>query len=352
MTRHFATAGLLAAPRAVVAAVAVVTLTGLTVAAQSPSGGKSPRTSWGHPDLQGVWASNSATPMERPKELEGRKLLTDDELRSLRKNAAELFDGESDAAFGDSVFVNALKGSKDFKSNDGGTGNYNHFWLVERTFDNRTSLITDPPDGRLPPMTADARARQAETAERRRLHPADGPEDRNLGERCIGSGVPMIGRGYNSNYQILQTPDHVVIHLEMMHDTRIIPLDGRAHTSQALGEYLGNSRGRWDGDTLVVETKNFKGSRRGGASGGMHLTERFTRVGQNALQYEYTVNDPATYTKPYTAVIPMSPSPGSGKIYEFACHEGNHGMLGILSGHRAQEKAGAEGARKSSQQQQ
>jgi hypothetical protein len=338
--RFLATAGVLGA---------VIVAAGMTVAAQAPAAGKGKKTAWGHPDLQGVWASNSATPLERPKELEGRKTLTEQELASLRKNAADLFDGETDAAFGDSVFVNALKGSKDFKSNDGGTGNYNHFWLVDRTFDNRTSLITDPPDGRLPAMTAEGRARQTEAAERRRLHPADGPEDRSLGERCIGSGVPMTGRGYNSNYQILQTPDHVVIHLEMMHDTRIVPLDGRPHVGQRIGGYLGDSRGRWEGDTLVIETTNFKGNRRG-ASGGT-LTERFTRVANDALHYEYTVNDPTTYTKPYTAMIVMTPAPGSGKIYEFACHEGNHGMLGILSGHRAQEKAAGDAARKSSQQQ-
>jgi hypothetical protein len=197
-------------------------------------------------------------------------------------------------------------------------------------------------------MTPEAQQRQAAAAERRRSHPADGPEDRSLGERCIGGGVPMTGRGYNSNYQILQTPDYIAIHMEMMHDARIIPLDGRPHLPKSMRSYMGDSRGRWEGDTLVIETANFNGNGRGQTGAALHLTERITRLGKNSLRYEYTVNDPGTYTKPYTAAIPMTPAPGSGKIYEFACHEGNHGMLGILSGHRAQEKAAAEVARKKS----
>jgi hypothetical protein len=214
---------------ALAVAIAVALLASVTLAGQAPApatnGSSQFRTAWGHPDLQGVWASNSATPLERPKALEGKKVLTDAELVALEQAARELFDGDTDAAFGDSVFEAALSKATQFKSNDGGTGNYNHFWLVERNFDNRTSLIIDPPDGRLPPMTDEARKRQAAASEYRKLHPADGPEDRGLGERCIGAGVPMTGRGYNSNYQILQTPTHVAIYLEMMHDARIIPLD-------------------------------------------------------------------------------------------------------------------------------
>jgi hypothetical protein len=328
----------------VAAVIAVALLATVPVAGQAPpaatNGSSQFRTAWGHPDLQGVWASNSATPLERPKALAGKQFLSREELAALEQAARELFDGETDAAFGDSVFEAALNKAKEFKSNDGGTGNYNHFWLVERNFDNRTSLIVDPPDGRLPPLTAEAQQRQAQAAERRKLHPADGPEDRNLGERCIGSGVPMTGRGYNSNYQILQTPNHVVIHMEMMHDTRIVPLDGRPHVGKSINGYLGDSRGRWEGNTLVVETTNFHPNRAVGPSGGARttLTERFTRVDAKTLQYEYTVNDPSTYTRPYTAMIRMAPAPGSGRIYEFACHEGNQGMVGILSGHRAQER--------------
>jgi hypothetical protein len=326
--------------------IAVVLLASVPLAGQAPAaatnGSSQFRTAWGHPDLQGVWASNSATPLERPKALAGKQYLTPAELAALEQAARELFDGDTDAAFGDSVFEAALTKATQFKSNDGGTGNYNHFWLVERNFDNRTSLIVDPPDGRLPPMTEEARKRQVEAAAYRKLHPADGPEDRGLGERCIGAGVPMTGRGYNSNYQILQTPTHVAIYMEMMHDTRIIPLDARPHVSKDILGYLGDSRGRWEGNTLVVETTNFtpkRGQGFRGTSATMHLTEKFRRIDGGTLEYEYTVNDPSTYTRPYTAMIRMSPAPGSGKIYEFACHEGNHGMEGILAGHRAQEKA-------------
>ncbi len=326
------------------AVIAIVALASAPVMGQAPAPAAKTatqlRTAWGHPNLQGVWASNSATPLERPKILAGKQVLSDAELAALKEAAAELFDGDTDAAFGDSVFEAALSKAKTFTSRDTGTGNYNHFWLVERNFDNRTALIVDPPDGRLPPMTPEGLKRQTEAADRRRFHPADGPEDRNAGERCLGGGVPMIGRGYNSNYQILQTPDHVVIHMEMMHDTRIIPLDGRPHLGKSVSGSLGDSRGRWEGDTLVVETVNLGRSRgASGSSSSMRLTERFKRAGATMLEYEYTVNDPATYTKPYTAMIRMTPTPGSGRIYEFACHEGNHGLVGILSGHRAQERA-------------
>ena len=347
MRRHVLSIG------GVVAAIAFVLLASLPMAGQAPPTARANdssglRTAWGHPDLQGIWASNSATPLERPKALAGKQFLTQAELTALEQAARELVDGDTDAAFGDSVFEAALNKAHEFKSNDGGTGNYNHFWLVERNFDNRTSLIVDPSDGRLPPLTAEGQQRQAAAAERRKLHPADGPEDRNLGERCIGAGVPMTGRGYNSNYQILQTPTHVAIHMEMMHDTRIIPLTGQPHVGKSIVGYLGDARGRWEGNTLVVETTNFnprKGTSAGGGSPAMHLVEKFTRIDGKTLQYEYTVNDPSTYTRPFTAMIRMSPAPGSGKIYEFACHEGNSGMVGILAGHRAQEKAARSGSR-------
>jgi hypothetical protein len=327
--------------RASIGSLVTVTVGVLVVAASlSGQSSRAQRTPWGHPTLQGIWASNSATPLERPKSLAGRARLSAEEVVALEKAAAELFEGDTDAAFGDSVFEAALAKQQGFKSSDGGTGNYNHFWLVERTFDNRTSLIVDPPDGRLPAMTPEARARQQQGTESRRLHPADGPEDRSLGERCITGTLPMTGRGYNSNYQILQTPDHVVIHMEMMHDTRIVPLDGRPHLSPTLRGFMGDSRGRFEGDTLVIETRNLRASRNArGPAEQMTLVERFTRVDADTLHYQFTVDDPGTYTKPWTAMIPMKPAPGTGRIYEFACHEGNHGMLGILAGHRAQEAA-------------
>ncbi|MQA30567.1 MAG: hypothetical protein GEU82_12155 [Luteitalea sp.] len=299
-----------------------------------------PRTADGRPDLSGVWSHNAATPFERPKELEGRELLTDAEVAILKKNATELFNGATDAAFGDEVFIAALKEAKDHKSYDTEVGNYNHFWIVDREFDNRTSLIVDPPDGRLPPLTAEAKERNAAAAEYSRVHYADGPED--VPHNCYGGNVPLLGAGYNNYYQILQTPTNVAIHMEMMHDTRIVPVDGQAKLSDTIRQRLGSARGRWEGDTLVVETTNFRGNRRGsgrGNSATSHLTEKFTRVNASTLKYEVTVNDPATYTKPWTAVLYWK-AEQKARIYEFACHEGNESMAGTLSGYRAQEKAG------------
>jgi hypothetical protein len=296
--------------------------------------------------LSGVWSHNAATPFERPKELEGREFLTDAEVAVLKKNAAELFNGATDAAFGDEVFIAALKEAKTHKSYDTQVGNYNHFWIVDREFDNRTSLIVDPPDGRLPALTPEAKERNAAAAEYRRLHPADGPED--VPHNCYGGTVPLVGAGYNNYYQILQTPTDVAIHMEMMHDTRLVPLDGREKLPDSIRQRLGSSRGRWEGDTLVVETTNFRGTRRGGGgargtSATAHLTEKFTRVNATTLKYEVTMNDPATFTKPWTAVLFWKAEP-EAKIYEFACHEGNESMAGTLSGERAMEKAAKKGS--------
>src|SRR4051812_15551756 len=334
---------------ALAAVIAVVSFSAGTVAGQT--GYNPPRTADGRPDLSGVWSHNAATPFERPKELEGRALLTDAELTQLKKNAAKLFNGETDAAFGDSVFLAALKESSDFKSTDTQTGNYNHFWLVDREFDNRTSLIVDPPDGRLPALTADAQKKQAEAAEYRRAHYADGPED--VPHNCYGGSLPMLGAGYNNYYQIAQSAESVGILMEMMHDVRIVSLDGREPLPSTIQQRLGSSRGRWDGDTLVIETTNFKDNVRAGGAGGRgttsttRLTEKFTRTSASTLKYEVTVNDPARYTKPWTAVLYWKAEP-KDQIFEFACHEGNEAMAGTLSGYRAQEREAAEAAKKGS----
>jgi hypothetical protein len=304
-----------------------------------------PRTADGRPDLTGVWSHNAATPFQRPKELEGRELLTDAEVAVLKKNAAQLFNGATDAAFGDEVFLAALKEAQTHKSSDTQVGNYNQFWIVDREFDNRTSLIVDPPDGRLPALTAEAKRRNEEAAEYSRVHYADGPED--VPHNCYGGSVPLLGAGYNNYYQILQTPTDVAIHMEMMHDTRIVPLDGRPQLPDTIRLRFGSPRGRWEGDTLVVETTNFRGSRRGGGRGNSatsHLTEKFTRMNASTLKYEVTVNDPATFTKPWTAVLYWKAEP-TAQIYEYACHEGNESMAGTLSGYRAQEKAAKTGSR-------
>ena len=214
-----------------------------------------PRTLNGQPDLQGVWANNVATPMERPTELAERQFLTDEEVAALETQATELFDGNGAAAFGDSVFLAALAEVQEYESTDGQTGNYNSFWLVDRDFDNRTSLITDPPDGRLPPVTSEAETKAAAATAARQQPPA-GPEDLTVALRCITPGVPNLFAGYNSYYQIVQTPGYVAIATEMYHDVRVIPLDGRPHLSPALRQWNGDSRGHWEGDTLVVDTTN------------------------------------------------------------------------------------------------
>ena len=333
--------------RTFVTACAMVVVFALVSLAAVPAAGQAgswevPRTADGHPDLQGVWANNNVTPLQRPEILAGRETLTDEELAALKARASELFSTESDdAAFGDSVFAAALAEADSFSSRDSGTGNYNHFWLVERDWNNRTSLVVNPPDGRIPPRTEAGAARVDERAAARRRH-AQGPEDRSLGERCISWGVPRLGAGYNSYSQIFQSANHVVVYMEMG-GSRVISLDGGPHISEHIRLQHGNPRGHWDGDTLVVETTNYAPtSYFMGSSDNLHLIERFTRVGEDVLQYEVTVIDPTTWTAPWTAMIPLRRSPDA--IYEYACHEGNIGMAGIMSGARALEKAEAESA--------
>ena len=305
-----------------------------------------PRTADGHPDLQGFWANNSATPLERPKELAGRESLTDAEVAALRKKAAELFHGQGDAAFGDTLFqtvwanVNGTK--KGFKSTDGGTGDYSSVWNDERDWDNRTSLITDPPDGHLPPMTPEAqKIREANAAARER--PAAGPEDRALQERCITYGSPQLVAGYQSYYQIVQTPKSVVIMTEMIHDARAIQLNAGPHLPSAVHQWFGDSRGHWEGDTLVVDTTNYKPrSFMSVSSEKLHVIERFSRSAPEILKYEITIDDPGTWTKPWSLMIPLRQS--AKPVYEYACHEGNEGMIGILKGARAEERAAASGS--------
>lgn len=349
----------LASMAALAVAIAVVLLATVPVAGQAAPAAKAktaadkawtpPRTADGHPDMQGIWSHNAATPLERPKELAGRQFLTDEELATLKKNAAKLFgDDAGDAAF-DRVFVAALTNKK--YTNDDGVGNYNQFWLVDKEFDNRTSLIVDPADGRIPALTKEGQKRRSAAAERRRLHPYDRPEDIALGLRCITGNVPMLGAGYNNYYQIFQAPGYVAINLEMRHDARMIPTDGRPHSPSNIRQWLGDSRGHWEEDTLVVDTTNFmdRGEQGGGfraGSGSAHVTERFTLVGPKTLKYEVTMNDPETYEKPWTAVLYWKST--TDLIYEFACHEGNYAIANTLSGARFKEKAAEEAAIKGS----
>jgi len=317
-------------------------------AAPSSKTWTAPRTRDGQPDLQGVWANNSATPLERPKALADRQFLTDEEVGRLKAKAGELFNGEGDAAFGDEIFVAALSGRENYVADsfDKGTGNYNSFWLVDRDFDNRTSLIMDPADGRIPPLTAQAQQRTAaQAAASRGPGLFDSAEDRPLSERCITFGMPDLLAGYNSYYEIVQTPGYVAIATERIHDVRIIPLDGRPHVPQGVRFWNGDSRGHWEGDTLVVDTTNFsKKTDFRGSSENLHMVERITRKGPNSLEYQVTLSDPTTWTKSWTLMIPLRKS--TDTLYEYACHEGNYAIAGVLAGARAQEKTGAANQRK------
>jgi len=295
-----------------------------------------PRTTDGHPDLQGIWGNNSITPLERPDALSSKETLSAEELARVEATANRLFALDAgDAAFGDEFFNVALTEPDQFSSSDSGTGNYNQFWLVEREFNNRTSLIIDPSDGKLPPTTSAERMAATRRASNRGK-PAAWTNDRGLSERCITFGLPNLLAGYNSYYQIFQTADHIVIEQELIHTTRIIPLDGSNHVNHSIKQWHGDSRGRWEGDTLIVETIHFSPqSDFRGAHENLLLTERFTRVGQEQLQYEFTVDDPTTWTAPWTAVVPWTRT--NDPIFEYACHEGNIGMEGILAGARADE---------------
>ena len=303
-----------------------------------------PRTADGHPDLQGFWANNNATPLERPKELAGREYLTDEEVAALKKKATELFSGNGDAAFGDNLFQTVfdnVKGTKKgFKSVDGETGDYSSVWNDVRDWSNRTSLITDPPDGKIPPLTAEGKKRRDENAAARQ-HPAATPADRALQERCITYGSPQLVAGYQSYYQIVQTPKSVVVMTEMIHDVRSIPLDAGPHIPSAVRQWFGDSRGHWEGDTLVVDSTNYKlRSFMSISSEKLHVIERFSRTADDTLSYAITIDDPGTWTKPWSLMIPLKRSPKP--VYEYACHEGNIGMVGILAGARAEEAAGSQ----------
>ncbi len=298
---------------------------------------QTPRTSWGHADLSGTWSTATITPLERPAELAGKASFT----------AAEAADYER---------VVVERTNRDQRPDDAAADvarAYNDFWWDSGTRvvpTRRTSLVVDPPDGRVPALTTAAQQRQAALAEARQLRgPADHPEDRNLWERCLTRGLPtaMLPQVYNNNYQIVQTTDHVVILAEMIHDARVIPLDGRPHLPAHLRAWMGDSVGRWDGDTLVVETTNFtdKTNYRG-ATDQLRLVERFTRTAQDILTYRVTVHDPSTFTQPWTIELPVRRS--DGEIYEYACHEANYGLEGILRGHRAEERVAAEAAAKKS----
>jgi hypothetical protein len=308
--------------RSIAVALSIASMSFLVVSAQPRS---IPRTPDGRPDLQGIWDFRTITPLERPAQFAGKETLTAEEAVALEQRTAE--------------------NRVDRAPRAGDPGTYNQFWFdfgTKVAGHKRTSLLVDPPDGRLPPLTPDAEKRAAERTERIR-QPAAGPEDRPLWERCIlgfNSGPPMMPSGYNNNVQMIQTRDHVAIVTEMVHDARIVPLDGRPH--HAIRQLMGNSRGRWEGDTLVIETRSFTKQGTGTISlrsvtdEQLRLVERFSLADPDTLVYEFTVDDPTIWTKPWTAVVPMQRSQEA--IFEYACHEGNLGMVGILAGARQDEK--------------
>jgi hypothetical protein len=310
----------------------------IAAAPRSQSRAASTRTPENHPDLQGVWVNKSVTPLERPKTLEGKPFLTDAELAVLKTRAARLFDvnGDGDFAGGDDLFLAALTNPERF-TNPNATGGIDG--MVDREWEHRTSLIVDPPDGRIPPLTSDAqRRRSAATAAAR---PA-GPEDLSNVVRCLTFGMPRLGgnaASYNGYYQIVQTAGYVVMLSEVIHEARVIPLDGRPHLPPGVRRWQGDSRGRWDGHTLVVDTTNFSPkSNFMGSAEHLHVVERFTAAAPDTIDYEITLDDPATWTKAWTALIHLKRS--QDKIYEYACHEGNFSTLtGILAAARAAEKS-------------
>ena len=318
---------------------------GATPAAAQTPAYKAPRTADGHPDLQGVWDFRTLTPLERPVELGTKAFFTDEEAAKFEKDENRRQNRDlSDAERGNVLYP------------AGAVSPYNEIWYDRGNKvvgSKRTSLIVDPPNGRLPAMTpegkkrADLRAAEQRETQLGRPH-ADSWEDRPLQERCIvglNAGPPMTPGAYNNNVQLFQTPQYVVILNEMVHDARIIPLDGRPHGH--LRQWKGDSRGHWEGNTLVVDTTNFKRETSlPNSSANTHLIERFTRTDANTLLYEFTVDDPTMWTRPWTAAVPMRKS--TDPIYEYACHEGNYAMASILAGARAAEKAAEEAAKKGS----
>jgi len=290
---------------------------------------QAPRASQAPRDLDGVWSFATLTPFERPADLAGKAAFTPEEARafvadSLARNDRDRRDG--------GAATDAARGVADFWF-DRGTG----VASLDGTL--LTSLVIDPPDGRVPPLTSEARARNAARNADNRDHPADGPENRSLQERCLAfnAGPPINIGPYNNFVQLFRMPNAFVIYTEMIHDARIVWMDGRPHLPPSMQQWLGDSRGRWEGNTLVVDTTNFTGKTSFRGSGeALHLVERFTRVDADTVRYEFTVDDPSTFTKPWTAVLPMTKS--SERIYEYACQEGNYALPDILRGARYQEK--------------
>ena len=320
---------------ALAALIAVVSLLPVPLAGQAPAAAWTPpRTPWNEPDLQGIWDFATITPLERPSELAGKEVFTEEEAAEFERQTLERRNQDRRDGGAQADVARA----------------YNQFWWDYGTKvigTKRTSLIVDPPDGKIPPLTPEGQKRaEARDAIRGRL--AEGPEDRSLAERCIlgfNAGPPMAPSAYNNNVQIFQIPGYVVLLNEMVNDARIVSLNGRPHLPPDIRQWKGDSRGRWQGDTLVVDTSNFRDETNfRGASRNLQVVERFTRIDAHTLLYEFTVEDPTTWTRPWSAAVPMKKT--DGPIFEYACHEGNYGMFNLLAGARAEEKASEAAAKK------
>jgi len=289
------------------------------------------RTADGQPDLQGFWTNTTYVPLERPKNVT-KEFYTKEEVAENIKHAAATEEEQTEPGTVADVHYDFTQFGLDRSQGP-------------LALNLRTSLIVDPPDGRIPPMTAEGLRRAAERAEsRKRLGPLDAAQGQPLSVRCIimdRIGPPMLAGAYNNNYQIVQTPGYVMILVEMIHDVRIIPLDGRPQLPASVRQWTGSYRGRWEGDTLVVESTNFNGKNPfQGSSENLRLTERFTRVDENTIRYQFTIDDPSTWTRPWSAEVPWAKT--IGPLFEHACHEGNYGLGNILAGARAEERRAAE----------
>jgi hypothetical protein len=332
----------LVATAALITAAAPLAGQGRTAPQESrPSAARTavPRTPWGAPDLHGVWSFATVTPLERPQGVAGEFL-----------TAAEIQETERRAVVAATDEARGADAARDV------AGAYNDFWWDRgtRVAGRRSSLIREPKNGRLPPLTPEAR-KWADSPEARIVQqtrsgnlPASSYEDTDLWDRCLTRGVPIVPGPYNNNIEIIQTPTHVAINHEMVHDVRIVPLDGQPHLPASVSTWFGSVRGRWEGDTLVVESRHFSAKQElpfqpRMSAEGMTLIERFSRTPDGMLNYEFTVNHPKVYSSPWTAALQMAP--GEGGVFEYACHEGNHAMEGILKGSRLLE---AEAAGKSS----
>jgi hypothetical protein len=292
-----------------------------------------PRTPDGQPDIQGFWTNSTYTPLQRPKDVNKAFYTPAEAIEAEKRAAANESELTTPGTIADVHYDFSQFGLDKSQSK------------LARNL--RTSLIVDPENGRLPPLSTEGQKRAAEAAElARRVGRWDSAQSNQLDDRCIimvGSGPPMLNAAYNANYQIVQAPGYVMILTEMIHDVRIIPLDAAAQLPGNIRQWVGLSRGRWDGNTLVVETTNFNGKNPlEGSSENLRVTERFTRVAADQVQYTFTVEDPSTWTRPWTAEMPMVPT--TGPLFEHACHEGNYGLYNTLVGARLEEKKAAEAA--------